>query len=153
IYPLVIHPNYFRDIPSIDGKHFFTKPADPTDDLILDAIDVFPINPNQQYEAPIPKFNWPRGSEIHQQFDKDLVKIQERQAHTTRPLDELAVELLKQEEESEVDFPGFIHHIRSQLAITARMIQDIRMENYTHAIKAKQKPKSKNNIPAAYHGS
>ncbi|KAF9205362.1 hypothetical protein BGZ49_004125 [Haplosporangium sp. Z 27] len=132
-------------IPSLDGKNFFTKSSDLADDYILDTIDIFPMNPYQEYQAPMPDFHWLQGSEIHQWFDKNLVKIQGRQAHTTRPLDKLAVELTNKKLNSFMDCPGFIHHIRSQLTITARLIQEMHKENYDNVLAPR------NETTVAYH--
>ncbi|KAF8953985.1 hypothetical protein BGZ46_003085 [Entomortierella lignicola] len=78
-------------------------------------------------------------------FDKNLVKIQERQAHTTRPLDELAVESTNKKPNPFMGYPGFIHHIRSQLTITARLIQEMRKENYANVLAPR------NEMTLAYH--
>ncbi|KAF9194131.1 hypothetical protein BGZ49_003204, partial [Haplosporangium sp. Z 27] len=148
---LSILPALLDTIPSLDGKHFFISPPDLSDDCILDEIDIFPMNPNQQYQAPTPDFYWPQGSEIHQGFDRNLARIQERQAHTTRPLDELAVDFSNMDPELPMNFPYFIHHIRSQLTITARLVQEMRMENNANALGANPEIISNNEILVARH--
>ncbi|KAF9205365.1 hypothetical protein BGZ49_004128 [Haplosporangium sp. Z 27] len=139
-------------IPIIDGKHFFTEPTDPLDDHVLDEIDLFPLNRTQQYQAPIMDFQWPQGSEMYQEFDRNLTKIQERHAHSTRPLDELATQMFHDSQrDSTFDVLGFIHHIRSQLSLTAREIQKIRMENYEYALGERPVPATRVETPVVLH--
>ncbi|KAF9205363.1 hypothetical protein BGZ49_004126 [Haplosporangium sp. Z 27] len=147
-------PNELLEIaPILNGQHFFTKPTDSTHDFILDEIDIFSTNYYQQYQAPVMNFQWPQGSEMYQEFDRNLARIQERQAHSTRPLDEFAAEIFPFLEDClSVDILGFIHHIRSQLAVTARQIQQMRMENYSNALEGKSISASRNETAIAYQG-
>ncbi|KAF9205364.1 hypothetical protein BGZ49_004127 [Haplosporangium sp. Z 27] len=152
-YYIPIPSGLMGTIPSLDGKHFFIKPTDPADDYILDDIDIFSRNEHQQYHAPLLDFHWPQGSEIHQKFDNDLVMIQERQAHTTRPLDELAVEAYcnMSEPDTDIDLIGYIQHIRSQLSITARLIQQMRMDNYACALQGNSASTLRNEMTVFHH--
>ncbi|KAG0018309.1 hypothetical protein BGZ80_007329 [Entomortierella chlamydospora] len=122
-------------LPAIDGKYFFTKPSNPEDDHVSKENILFAANPNQQYRAPKLQFPWPYGSEIYQAVDTNLAKIQERQAYTTKPLDKLATFIFANVPDPEIrkDIFELLHITRSQLAITARQIQEMRLDNYACA--------------------
>ncbi|KAF9355135.1 hypothetical protein BGX26_006958 [Mortierella sp. AD094] len=122
-------------LPTIDGKYFFAKPSNPQDDRVFKESMLFAANPNQQYRAPKLELPWPHGSEVHQAVDMNLAKIQERQAYTTKPLDKLATIIFANVPDLEIRNTIFelLHITRSQLAITARQIQEMRLDNYACA--------------------
>ncbi|KAF9374396.1 hypothetical protein BGX21_004143, partial [Mortierella sp. AD011] len=80
----------------------------------------------------------------YQAFDKTLVKLQERQAFATRPVDEFATEIYARVQDPSIKqaVADFLHVIRSQLAITARQINDMRLDNYVRATGAKPAPEA-----------
>lgn len=133
---LLISQEMVNLIPSLSGRHFFTAPDNPEDDDVCNEDIRFPKNVEQQYTAPTWDVPWPADKAgAHYQFEKSLVKILERQAHTTRPIDEFAVEYLStvRDEDARKAFAEFIHVIRSQMALNARQIQEVRQDNYLRA--------------------
>ncbi|KAF9083943.1 hypothetical protein BGX23_010987, partial [Mortierella sp. AD031] len=123
-------------IPAISGGHFFFPPENPDDDTISPKDLLFDKNPLQQYHAPGWDLPFPvdRNSPYHH-FEQALVKIIERQAHSTRPLDDFAVDFLANvtDPDARRTVSEFIQIMRSQLAINAREIQELRINNYLRA--------------------
>ncbi|KAI8599013.1 hypothetical protein EDD21DRAFT_406366 [Dissophora ornata] len=117
---------------SLLSQHFFKAPKDPDMDTILTDSIMFPKNPDQQYRAPPLELPWPQDSGTYQKFDKILAQIQERQAYTTRPLDDFIAEIFTNVEDPKVRTMSadLVHIIRSQLSLTARQITDARMDMY-----------------------
>ncbi|KAF9171980.1 hypothetical protein BGX21_006134 [Mortierella sp. AD011] len=76
---------------------------------------------------------------MYQAIDANLAEIQERQAHSTRPLDKLAIWTFANVTDQEIRKEIFqlIHLTRSQLSMTARQIQEMRLDNYADAIGVK----------------
>ncbi|KAF9993026.1 hypothetical protein BGZ79_002373 [Entomortierella chlamydospora] len=146
---LYIPHQLLEAIPTISGRCFFIRPSNPLDDpvtSISSASSTFAMNPNQQYQAPKLNHSWPQGSEVYQAIDANLVKIQERQAYSTRPLDKLATCTLDHitDQEMRKEIFQLIHLTRSQLSMTARQIQEMRLDNYADAIGAKPELVSEN---------
>ncbi|KAF9994352.1 hypothetical protein BGZ80_010750 [Entomortierella chlamydospora] len=131
-------------------KYFFNTPSNPLDDPVSSESAAFAMNPNQQYQAPDLGHPWPRSSEIYQLIDANLVKIQERQAHTTRPLDKLATWTFVNVTDQEIrrEIAQLIHLTRSRLSMTARQIQKMRLDKYANAIGAKPELVSENETPS-----
>ncbi|KAF9993027.1 hypothetical protein BGZ79_002374 [Entomortierella chlamydospora] len=122
-------------IPTINGKYFFDTPSDPLYDPVFRQSVVFAINPNQQYQAPKLDQSWPQDSEMYQNIDANFAKIQEKQAYITKPLDKLATLIFAnvQDPIARINLFRYLHIARSQLAITAQQIQEMRLENHACA--------------------
>ncbi|KAF9272954.1 hypothetical protein BGZ68_001963 [Mortierella alpina] len=133
---LLILPKELIDaVPSMTGKNFFTAPAaEDADPVFLDDV-VFAKNQEQQYRAPSLGLPWPHKATPHHCFDKSLAKIQERLAFATRPVDEFAVDVFANVSDPALrdSILDFIQVIRSQLAITARQITEMRKDNFVVA--------------------
>lgn len=128
--------------PSISGAYFFQAPTDPDEDVVLVDPLVFPKNRNQQYSAPNMDLPWPQDASLYHKFDKTLQQAQEMLAHLTRPLDDFAAEIFASnaDEPSKRAVADFGHIMRSQLAIAARKLTDIRVEHYVQAKGLKPAP-------------
>ncbi|KAF9399504.1 hypothetical protein BGX21_006135 [Mortierella sp. AD011] len=70
---------------------------------------------------------------MYQIIDANFAKIQEKQAYITKPLDKLATLIFCQ---PRINLFGYLHIARSQLAITAQQIQQMRLENHACATRA-----------------
>ncbi|KAF9178249.1 hypothetical protein BGZ50_007949, partial [Haplosporangium sp. Z 11] len=133
---ILLIPDELKEaLPAITGKDFFTEPSSSDNDHVLTEEVMFPKNTKQQYKAPAMELPWPQDSETYQSFDKILIKIQERLAFTTRPLDEFAVNAFSNiaDENTRQSVLDFLQVLRSQLAITARQITRTRMDNFVRA--------------------
>ncbi|KAF9176648.1 hypothetical protein BGZ50_000161 [Haplosporangium sp. Z 11] len=132
---LLIPEELKEALPAITGNHFFNEPDTSDNDHVFTEEVVFPKNPDQQYKASAMELPWPQDSGTYQSFDKTLVKIQERLAFTTRPLDEFAVDAFSNiaDENIRQSVLDFLQVLRSQLAITARQINRTRMDNFVRA--------------------
>ncbi|KAK5809436.1 hypothetical protein F5H01DRAFT_323687 [Linnemannia elongata] len=136
-------------IPAISGEHFFFPPDDPEEDTIEPKDTLFHKNPLQQYHAPGWELPFPvdRNSPYHH-FEQALVKIIERQAHSTRPLDDFAVDFLANVTDTAArnTVAEFLQVMRSQLAINAREIQELRTNNYLRAKGLQPVPEKKKGV-------
>jgi hypothetical protein len=81
-------------------------------------------------------------------FEQALVKIIERQAHFTRPLDDFAVDFLARVTDpiARESVSEFLQIMRSQLAINAREIQELRTNNYLRAKGLQPAPEKKKGV-------
>ncbi|KAG0205794.1 hypothetical protein BGX28_002665 [Mortierella sp. GBA30] len=139
---LVLPEDLKEAVPAITGKHFYAEPTSPDDDPVYTGDVVFPKNPEQQYSAPVMELPWPDKAKSHQAFDKSLVRIQDRLAFITRPVDEFAADAFSSIEDPDIrqSVLDFTQIVRSQLAITARQITKMRTENYVWAKGLKPAP-------------
>jgi hypothetical protein len=140
----VVIPEQLEAIcPSITGAHFFRAPADPDEDTILTEAINFPKNRGQQYSAPGMDLPWPQDAGLYHKFDKTLQHAQEMLAHLTRPLDDFTAEIFASPHAdggTKQAVADFSHVMRSQMAIAARKLTDIRIENYVQAKGLKPAP-------------
>ncbi|KAF9343871.1 hypothetical protein BGX26_005105, partial [Mortierella sp. AD094] len=150
---LIIPHQLLEALPTLDGKYFYTKPANPLDDPVFQEDLLFSANPYQQYQAPKIDLPWPNGSGVYQDIDANLAKIQERQAYTTMPLDSFATWTFASALCPEVmnSLLHLLHFIRSQLAIAARQIQEMRLDNYAFATGTKHALATENGTPPSDH--
>ncbi|KAG0272949.1 hypothetical protein BGZ97_010847, partial [Linnemannia gamsii] len=122
---------------------------DPEDDNISPKDLLFDKNPHQQYHAPGWDLPFPveRNSPYYH-FEQALVKIIERQAHSTRPLDDFAVDFLARVTDpiARESVSEFLQIMRSQLAINAREIQELRTNNYLRAKGLQPAPEKKKGV-------
>ncbi|KAG9063323.1 hypothetical protein KI688_004205 [Linnemannia hyalina] len=127
---LIITDDAASLIPSISVEHFFFPPDNPDDGTISPNDLLFDKNPLQQYTAPA------------------LVKIIERQAYSTRPLDDLAVDFLAKVSDpaARQTVTDFIQIMRSNLANNAREVQELRNNNYLRAKGLQPVPEKKKGV-------
>ncbi|KAG0014885.1 hypothetical protein BGZ81_000203, partial [Podila clonocystis] len=146
---LIITDDTQELIPAISGEHFFFPPDDPINDSISPKDLLFHKNPLQQYHAPGWDLPFPvdRSSPYHH-FEQALVKIIERQAHSTRLLDDFAVDFLANvtDPAARQTVSDFLQIMRSQLAINAREIQELRTNNYLRAKGLQPVPEKKKGV-------
>ncbi|KAF9397201.1 hypothetical protein BGZ94_006377, partial [Podila epigama] len=114
---LVLPDELLEAVPTLSDKHSFTASGEG-DDV------VFAKNQEQQYHTPAMDLPWPDKSKSHHGFDKNLARIQERLAFTTRPVDEFAADAFAffSDLVQRRAILDFVQIVRSQLAITARQI-------------------------------
>jgi len=146
---LIITDDAKELVPAISGEHFFFPPDDPEEDTIAPKDLLFHKNPLQQYHAPGWDLPFPvdRTSPYHH-FEQALVKIIERQAHSTRPLDDFAVDFLANvtDPTARDTVSEFLQIMRSQLAINAREIQELRTNNFLRAKGLQPVPEKKKGV-------
>jgi hypothetical protein len=133
---LVISPEAQELVPAISGDHFFFSPEDPDEDTVSPDDLQFPKNPQQQYSAPGWDLPFPVDrSSPYFHHEQDLVKIIERQAQSTRPLDDFAIDFFANVTDpvARQTVADFVQIMRSNLANNARGIQDMRLNNYLRA--------------------
>jgi len=123
-------------IPAISGDYFFFPPEDPDIDPVSSDDLLFNKNPHQQYTAP----GWDLPFPIDRSFpffhfEQSLVKILERQARSTWPLDDFAVDFMDRVSDpaARQAVGDFLQIMRSQLANDARETQELRNHNYLRA--------------------
>jgi hypothetical protein len=146
---LVISEEVQELIPAISGQHFFFPPADPDEDTISPDDLHFPKNPHQQYTAPGWDLPFPvdRSSPYYHQ-EQTLVRIIERQAQSTRPLDDFAIDFFANvtDPTARQTVADFIQIMRSNLANNAREIQELRNNNYLRAKGLQPVPEKKKGV-------
>ena len=146
---LVISDEAQELIPAITGQHFFFAPADPEEDPISPDDLHFPKNPQQQYTAPGWDLPFPVDrSSPYYHFEQGLVKLIERQAHSTRPLDDFAIDFLANvtDPTARAAVSDFVQIMRSQLVYNARDIQELRTNNYLRAKGLQPIPEKKKGV-------
>ncbi|KAG0286733.1 hypothetical protein BGZ97_007328 [Linnemannia gamsii] len=149
IQQLVVTDTLLQLIPSLSGNDFFAAPSDPELDHVYTAELYCAKNPMQQYTAPGWDLPWPANQQgAHYHFERALCRILERITDSTRPIDEFAAEFVAKCTDVTVrtDVAEFLHIARSQQALIARDIQQLRRENFLRAKGLQPAPEKKKGV-------